>query len=86
MPLELALSGERCCGRRRGLLQLLPAVEVDHVVEVTGALSFGKRSHLLGEHLFKRVAQDVDAVSRAVAVGVVNGAEHGRQHQHFVRR
>ena len=66
------------------IVQVLPAVEVHHVVQVAWALSFRQCAHLLGKDFLERVAEDVNAVRRAVGVGMVNWALHRRQHQHLV--
>ena len=82
--LELAFARQGAAQQRAVRLHVLPAEQVHHVVEIARALALGQCAHLLGEDLFERIAEDVDALAWDVGVRVMDGPLNRAQHENFV--
>ncbi|KVW98051.1 hypothetical protein ABW22_03280 [Thiobacillus denitrificans] len=62
------------------------AVEMHHVVQVSGALPFRQRPDLFGKHLFEAVAQNMNSRFRPIRIRVMNFPLFRFQYQLFFGR
>src|ERR1035437_3177962 len=82
--LECAFLRQGIVDDRSRRMKLVVQEKVDHIVEIAGARTLGKRPYFFSEDLFIAVAAGMHAGIGAVGGGVRNGPVHRRQYQHFV--